>query len=230
MAVAKKAAAKKAAPAAEAPKLDAAAQALADAKAKYEAALEKLNLKKQAVTKAKRLIATGDKKLATLDKKIGEEVAKPEKAVEILLKKAADMEAKAEAMAAEQEEILSSAEEIEKQVEEKEAELETAKETAKAELEKLGVSTKSTRKVNTGTAAERRAKNNFQYRLKQKNWNIDYNLKNRIIGANGFGLTVEFEDKEFCVKKDDAEVLRHGYGSGSLIALANAVKEHGDEE
>ena len=224
--------AKKAAPAKAAPKSDAAAQALEDAKKKFEAAQKKLQEKKQAVAKAKRTIATGDKKIATLNKKIEEEKSRPDKAVEILLKKAEDMEKKAAELEAEQEDILEKAEKIDEKVEAAEKDLETAKEERKAKMEELGISTKATttRRAATGTAAERRAKNNFQYRLKTKGWLIDYNEKQRIIGAHGFGLAVDFEDTEFVIKKDDTEVLRHSYGAGSLIALANCVKEHGESE
>jgi hypothetical protein len=136
-------------------------------------------------------------------------------------------------MAAEQEQILKDAAEVESKIEAKTEEYEEAKEEAKEEMEKLGISVKATRRSTTsvGTAMSR-AKNNFQYRLKQKGWIIDYNIKNRIVGASNYGLYVEFDDADFIVRagdKDGDELLKHPYGAGSLTELAKAVEEHGED-
>lgn len=210
-----------------------AAAELEAAKKKFEEAQKKLAEKKAAVTKAKRVIASGDKKIATMQKKIEEEREKPNKAVEILRKKTEEMLAQAEAMDKEQAEILDKAAKIETTLEETEKELEQTKEEAKKKMEELGIPTKATaRKAASGTAAERRAKNNFQYRLKTKGWIVDVDAKNRIVGARDKGLYCQFNDQEFVVTpEDDREnvLLRHAYGAGSLVALADCVKEHGQE-
>jgi len=215
----------------DAPKSKAALE-LEAAKQKFEEAQKKLAEKKASVTKAKRTLASGEKKVQVIQKKIEEEKEKPNKAVEILQKKTEEMLKQAEAIEKESGDILKKAEEMETEIEKATEELEEAKEEAKKKMEELGVSTRTTtRTAATGTAAERRAKNNFQYRLKTKGWVIDYNLKNRIQGAKKHGLYVLFDDKEFVVSpEDDREnvLLKHEYGSGSLTALADCVKEHGD--
>lgn len=204
------------------------AKELEKAKKIFAEANKKYQEQRTKVTKAKRLIATGSKKLATLDKKIEEAKDAPSKAADILKKKAEDMIAKAKALEAEQEEVLKKAEEVESEITAKEEEFAKAKEQSDAELEALGVSAKATRRTATGTTAERRAKNNFQYRLKSKEWELSYNVKGRIESATKYGLLVDFQDDEFIMTKGDQEVLRHPYGEGSLSALAVAVKEHGE--
>lgn len=201
--------------------LEKAKKVFADANKKYQETRTK-------VTKAKRLIATGNKKISTLEKKIEDAKAAPEKAAENLLKKAAEMEAKAAALEKEEAPLIKEAEGMEKTIETKEKELVTAKEQSDAELEKLGISAKATRRTSTGTTAERRAKNNFQYRLKSKGWELSYNVKGRIESATKYGLKVDFGDDEFIVSKDDKEVVKHPYGEGSLTTLAQAVKDHGE--
>ena len=220
--------AKKAAPK-NAPKTDNAAKALEDAKKKFADAQKKLQEQRGAVTKAKRLIATGDKKLAALDKKIEETKDAPTKAVELLLKKAEEMEKKAAEMAAEQETILADAEAVEEKLEAKQGELAKAKEEADAKLEELGIPKKGTRSPAVGTAAERRQKNNFQYRLKSKGWEMLYNTKGRIEGAEKYGLTVTFEPEQYTITGGTlTEVFAHPYGEGCLTALAEVVKNHGE--
>lgn len=200
--------------------LEKAKKIFADANKRYQEQRTK-------VTKAKRLIATGDKKLATLEKKIEETKDAPSKAAEILLKKAADMEAKAKALEAEEAPLLDKAAKMEGAITTKEEEFSKVKETSEAELEALGVSAKATRTAASGTTAERRAKNNFQYRLKSKDWELSYNVKGRIESATKYGLLVDFRDDDFTVSKDGAVMVTHPYGEGSLSALAVAVKEHG---
>ena len=204
------------------------AKELEKAKKIFAEANKKYQEQRTKVTKAKRIIATGSKKLATLEKKIEETKDAPSKAAEILRKKAEDMIAKAAALEAEQGEVLKKAEETQAEIEAKQEEFEKVKEAADAELEALGVSAKATRRTATGTTAERRAKNNFQYRLKSKEWELSYNVKGRIESATKYGLLVDFQDDEFVMTKGDKEVLRHPYGEGSLSALAVAVKEHGE--
>lgn len=220
--------AKKAAPK-SAPVTGKAAKALEEAKKKFADAQKKLQEQRGAVTKAKRLIATGDKKLAALDKKIEETKDAPSKAVEMLLKKAEEMEKKAAEMAAEQEAILSDAESVEEKLEAKQTELAQAKEKADEELEALGIPKKGTRTPAVGTAAERRQKNNFQYRLKSKGWEMLYNTKGRIEGAKNYGLTVTFESEQYTVEGGTLEApFSHPYGEGCLTALADVVKAHGE--
>ena len=201
--------------------LEKAKKLFADANKKYQD-------KRAAVTKAKRTVATGDKKLATLEKKIAETKDAPSKAAEILKKKAEEMIRKAAEMDAQQEEVLAKAAEMEGKITAKEEEFKTAKEKADSELEAMGVSTKTTRAASSGTTAERRAKNNFQYRLKSKGWDLNYNVKGRIESAEKYGLMVVFDQEEFVMSKGGAEVLRHPYGEGSLSSLATSVKEHGE--
>lgn len=200
------------------------------AKKKFEAAQKKLAEKKAEITKAKRTVASGDKKIATMQKKIEEEKERPNKAVEILQKKTEEMLAQAAALEKEQEDILSKAANIETEMEKTQAELEKAKEESKKKMEELGISTKATtRTAATGTAAERRAKNNFQYRLKTKGWIVEVNEKNRIVGAKDSGLYCAFGDDAFTISPDDDReniLLTHSYGPGSLTALADCVKEH----
>ena len=201
---------------------------LEKAKKKFAEANKAFQEQRTAVSKAKRTIATGEKKIQTLEKKIEEAKEAPTKAVETLLKKAADMEEKAKALKTEEKETLAKAAAIDKQVEDKSKELESAQEESKKQLEELGVSPAATRRsTSTGTTAERRAKNNFQYRLKSKGWELSYNVKGRIESATKYGLLVDFGDDDFTITKDGAEVLKHPYGEGSLISLASTVKEHG---
>jgi chromosome segregation ATPase len=204
---------------------------LEEAKAKFAEAQKKLQEQRGAVAKAKRLIATGDKKIQALEKKIEETKDAPSKAVEMLLKKAEEMERKAAEMAAEQDEILEKASVYEEQIEEKQQQLDDVKKEADAELEALGVpkTTTLTRTKATGTAAERRQKNNFQYRLKSKGWEMNYNMKGRIESAVNYGLTVVFEQDQFSITGGTLqEEFKHPYGEGSLTALAQIVKEHGE--
>lgn len=212
-------------------KAPSAVEELEAAKKKFEEAQKKLAEKKAEVTKAKRTIASGDKKIATMQKKIEEEKERPNKAVEILQKKTAEMLAQAEALEKEQSEILEKAKGIDSELEKTASELEKAKEESKKKMDDLGISTKATtRSAATGSAAERRAKNNFQYRLKTKGWIVEVNARNRIEGAKDSGLYCGFGDKEFTVAPDDDReniLLTHAYGPGSLTALADCVKEHG---
>ena len=208
--------------------IDTKAAALEKAKKIFAEANKKYQEKRTEVTKAKRLIATGSKKLATLEKKIEETKDAPSKAADILIKKAADMEARAAALDAEQEGVLKEAAGIETAIEEKTKKFEEVKTKSDAELEALGVSTKATRTVSTGTTAERRAKNNFQYRLKSKGWDLNYNVKGRIESAENYGLKVVFADDDFVISKGDTELLKHPYGEGSLSALATVVKDKGE--
>lgn len=210
---------------------DSAPKKLEAAKIKFEAAQKKLLEQRQAVTKAKRLIATGDKKIQVLEKKIEDTKNAPEKATEMLLKKAEDMEKKALEMAAEQEAILKNASSIEGRLEEKTAELAKEKEAADKKLEELGVPKTSTRVASTGTASERRKKNNFQYRLKSKGWEMQYNLKGRVEGASKFGLNVKFDPDEYVVTGGtiDGE-FKHPYGENCLVALGDVVEKHGEKE
>jgi chromosome segregation ATPase len=205
----------------------AAMKELEAAKKRFAEANKKMQEQRGLVTKAKRLIATGDKKIATLEKKIGETKDAPSKAAEILIKKAEDMERKAAEMAAEQDKVLKEASTIEGRINKKTEELESAKKKADAELEAMGVSTKVTR-ASSGTSVERRAKNNFQYRLKTKGWDLNYNVKGRIESATKYGLTVVFEESQISVTGGSIkETWTHPYGEGSLVALGSIVKEHG---
>jgi len=204
------------------------AEALEAAKTKFQAASEKFNDARGAVNKAKRTIATGDKKLATLDKKIQETLDAPSKAVEILLKKTEEMNAKTAALNSEKAPLVEQADGIDKKIEEKTSALETATEESKKELESLGITTKVTRAASSGTSSVRRAKNNFQYRLKLKGWKLNYNAAGRIESAENAGLVVDFGAENFTVKKGEAVVLDHAYGEGSLSELATTVKEHGE--
>ena len=198
------------------------------AKKKFAEAQKKLVEKKTEVTKAKRLIATGDKKLATLEKRIEDTKQAPQKATEMLLKKTEEMESKAAAMEAEQEQILEDAASITERLEAKEAELVEEKKLADAKLEELGVPKGSTRLAASGSASERRKKNNFQYRLKSKGWEMNYNLAGRIESATNFGLMVKFDSEEFIATGGtiDGE-FKHPYGEGCLTALGQLVKDHG---
>jgi DNA repair exonuclease SbcCD ATPase subunit len=208
---------------------DKAVKQLEAAKKKFAEAQKKLQEQRSEVTKAKRLIATGDKKIETLEKKIEDTRNAPQKATEMLLKKAEEMERKALAMAAEQEKILADASTIQERLEEKEAQLAEEKELADAKLEELGVPKGSTRVAASGSAAERRQKNNFQYRLKSKGWEMGYNMKGRIENAVNYGLTVVFHPDEFSITGGSLkEEFRHPYGEGCLTALGNIVKDHGE--
>jgi hypothetical protein len=147
----------------------------------------------------------------------------------MLLKKAEEMERKAEELAAQQDKILKDASTIEERLKEKEAELEKEKEAADKKLEELGVPKGSARKISSGSATERRQKNNFQYRLKSKGWEMNYNLNGRIESASKYGITVRFDPEEFVATGGtiDGEYT-HPYGEGCLVAVGNLVKEHGE--
>jgi chromosome segregation ATPase len=209
---------------------DKAVKQLEAAKKKFAEAQKKLQEQRSEVTKAKRLIATGDKKIETLEKKIEETRNAPQKATEMLLKKAEEMERKAEAMAAEQDKILKDASTIEERLAKKEAELAEVKEVAEQKLEELGVPKGSTRSTAAaGSATERRQKNNFQYRLKSKGWEMNYNMKGRIESASNYGLTVQFNPDDFEITGGSLkEPFKHPYGEGCLTALGNVVKDHGE--
>jgi chromosome segregation ATPase len=208
---------------------DKAIKLLEAAKKKFADAQKKLQEQRSEVIKARRLIATGDKKIESLDKKIEDTKQAPQKATEMLLRKAEEMEKKAAAMAEEQEKILADASTIEEKLEKKEKELVEEKERADAKLEELGVPKGSTRIAASGTASERRQKNNFQYRLKSKGWEMSYNMKGRIESASNYGLSVVFEPEQFRATGGtiDGE-FTHPYGEGCLTALAAMVKEHGE--
>jgi hypothetical protein len=151
------------------------------------------------------------------------------KATEMLLKKAEEMEKKAAEMDAEQDKILKDASTIEEKLAKKEAELAKEKEAADKKLEELGVPKTTTRIAASGSAAGRRQKNNFQYRLKSKGWEMKYNLKGRIESAENFGLTVVFEPEEYVVTGGTLkEEFRRGYGEGALGAIGQIVKDHGE--
>jgi chromosome segregation ATPase len=208
---------------------DKAVKQLEAAKKKFAEAQKKLQEKRQEVSKAKRLIATGDKKIATLEKKIEDTEAAPQKATEMLLKKAEEMEQKAAEMAAEQEKILKDATAIEEALKKKEEELAKAKEKADAKLEELGVPKASARVVASGSAAGRRQKNNFQYRLKSKGWEMNYNVKGRIESASNYGITIKFEPEEWIATGGSIKgEYTRGYGEGALGAVGSLVKEHGE--
>jgi len=220
----------KAAPAAKgAPVGDKAMKALEAAKKKFAAAQAKLQEKRKEVSAATRLIATGDKKLATLEKKIEDTKDAPAKATEMLLKKAEEMEKKAAEMEATQEKTLKDAGTIEERLKKKEEELAKAKEESDKKLEELGVPKTSVRVAATGSAAGRRQKNNFQYRLKRKDWEMKYNLKGRIESAEKYGLTVAFNPEDYVVTGGtlDGE-FKHAYGEGALTSLGIVVKDHGE--
>jgi len=199
------------------------------AKKKFADAQAKLQEKRQEISKAKRIIATGDKKIATLAKKIEETKAAPQKATEMLLKKAEEMEQKYAEMDAEQDAILKDASTIEERLEKKEAELVKEKEKSDAKLEELGVPKASARAVSTGSAAGRRQKNNFQYRLKSKGWEMNYNLKGRIESATFYGITVAFGSEEWVATGGSLkEEYTRGYGEGALGAVGQLVKDYGE--
>jgi septal ring factor EnvC (AmiA/AmiB activator) len=203
--------------------------ALAKAQEKFKKAQEALAEKKKELTKSKRILATGDKKLNTLEKKINEAKSAPEKAVEILLKKAEELEAQAAAIAPELEETAAKAAEVESQLEEKQAELQTTQEESKAKLKELGVST-STRRVGVSTGG-RRARNNFIYKLKTKGWVLSYNAKKRISGASKHGLVLDCGPEEFTVTGGSLkEPLTHTYGQGALVFISDCVKNYGTED
>lgn len=207
---------------------DKALKQLEAAKKKFADAQKKLQEQRQEVSKAKRLIATGDKKIATLEKKIEDTKSAPQKATEMLLKKAEEMEKKAMEMAAEQDKILKDASTIEARLEKKQEELVKEKEKADKKLEELGVPKGGTRMAASGSAAERRQKNNFQYRLKSKGWEMNYNMKGRIESAAKYGLTVVFEPEQYSITGGSLkEAFTHPYGEGCLTALAQVVKDHG---
>ena len=209
---------------------DKAIKQLEAAKKKFAEAQQKLQERRSEVTKAKRLIATGDKKIATLDKKIEDTKAAPQKATEMLLKKAEEMERKAEEMAAEQDTILKDATTIEDKLAKKEAELAKEKEAAEKKLEELGVPKGSTRSIASSTdATVRRQKNNFQYRLKSKGWEMKYNIKGRIESASSYGLNVVFHPEQYVITGGslNGEFI-HSYGEGALAELGVVVKEHGE--
>ena len=208
---------------------DKAIKQLEAAKKKFAAAQEKYQKKRTEVTKANRLIATGGKKLATLEKKIEETRDAPAKATEMLLKKAEEMERKAAEMDAKTEETLEKAAAIQEELDEKEAELAKEKELADKKLEELGVPKGTTRVAASGTASERRQKNNFQYRLKSKGWEMHYNLKGRIESASRYGLTVKFGDDGYEVTGGSLkEPYNHAYGEGALTDLSQVIKDHGE--
>ena len=210
-------------------KADPALKALEAAKAKFAEAQKKLQEKRKEVSAATRLIATGDKKIATLEKKIEETKDAPSKATEMLLKKAEEMEAKAAEMEAKQEETLKDAGAIEERLKAKEEELAKVKEESDKKLEELGVPKTSVRIAASGSAAGRRQKNNFQYRLKSKGWEMKYNLKGRIESAARYGLTVVFEQEEFIVTGGSVSgEYKHAYGEGALTSLGIVVKDHGE--
>ena len=210
---------------------DKAIKQLEAAKKKFAKSQELYQKKRQEVSKANRLIATGGKKLATLDKKIEETKNAPQKATEMLLKKAEDMELKAAEIDAKTEETLAKAAEIETKLEEKEAVLAKEKEAADKKLEELGVPKGTTRIAASGTAAERRQKNNFQYRLKRKGWDMDYNLKGRIESATQYGLKVVFGPEQYVVTGGTIEgEYTHLYGEGALTDLGQLIKDHGESE
>jgi DNA repair exonuclease SbcCD ATPase subunit len=200
------------------------------AKKKFADAQKKLQEQRTEVTKAKRLIATGDKKIAMLDKKIEDTKAAPAKATEMLLKKAEEMEQRAEAMAAEQDKILKDASSIEDRMKEKEEELVKEKEAADQKLEELGVPKGTTRvSSSSGSAVSRRQKNNFQYRLKSKDWEMQYNMKGRIESASKYGLHIVFKQDEFTATGGtiDGE-FTHPYGEGCITAVSTLIKDHGE--
>jgi hypothetical protein len=141
------------------------------------------------------------------------------------------MEKKAEELAAEETQILTEAQQKEDEIKKAEEEYEAAKEEAAKKMEELGISTKKVRTAATGTAAERRAKNNFQYRLKSNGWMMNYNLKNRITDAQKYGLTVTFEPEEYVVTGGKLkEPFKHPYGQNSLSALSQVVKDNATED
>lgn len=208
---------------------DKALKKLEAAKKKFAKAQEKYQAKRQEVSKANRIIATGDKKLATLEKKIEETKDAPAKATEMLLKKAEEMERKAQEMEAKQEETLKKADEIKEALEEKEKLLAEEKEKADAKLEELGVPKGTTRMVSSGSAVGRRQKNNFQYRLKSKGWDMQYNDKGRISAASNYGLNVEFGQEEYTITGGKLkDPFTHSYGEGALAEVAVIVKEYGE--
>lgn len=208
---------------------DPALKALEAAKAKFAEAQKKLQEKRKEVSAATRLIATGDKKIATLEKKIEETKDAPSKATEMLLKKAEEMEAKAAEMEAKQEETLKDAGAIEERLKAKEEELAKVKEASDKKLEELGVPKTSVRIAATGSAAGRRQKNNFQYRLKRKDWEMKYNLKGRIESAEKYGLTIVFNSEDYVLTGGtiDGE-FKHAYGEGALTSLGTVIKDHGE--
>lgn len=211
------------------PAEDKAIKQLEAAKKKFAEAQKKYQEKRQEVTKANRLIATGGKKLATLEKKIEETKDAPAKATEMLLKKAEEMERKAAEIDAKTEETLEKAAAIKEELEEKEAQLAKEKEIADKKLEELGVPKGTTRVAASGTASERRQKNNFQYRLKAKGWEMNYNMKGRIESATRYGLTVVFGQDEYVVSGGTIQgEVSHPYGEGALINLGTLVKDHGE--
>jgi len=206
------------------------AAALEAAKKKFADSSKKFADARGEVSKAKRIIATGDKKIATLEKKIVETKAAPSKAVEILLKKSEEMDAKTAELNEQQKPLVEQATGIEKKIEDKTAEFTKVKEESSKELEELGITTTVTRAASSGTSSVRRAKNNFQYRLKLKGWTLNYNAAGRIESAENAGLSVEFGAENFTVKKGEEVVLDHAYGEGSLTALATTVKDHGTSD
>lgn len=210
---------------------DKAIKQLEAAKKKFAAAQEKYQKKRQEVNAANRLIATGGKKLATLEKKIEDTKDAPAKATEMLLKKAEEMERKAAEIDAKTEETLEKAAAIKEELEEKEEELAKEKELADAKLEELGVPKGTTRIAAVGTAAERRQKNNFQYRLKSKGWEMNYNMKGRIESAARYGLTVVFDQEQYVVTGGTINgEYAHSYGEGALTDLGQLIKDHGVAE
>jgi len=212
-----------------APVDDKAIKALEAAKKKFAAAQAKLQEKRKEVSAATRLIATGDKKIQTLEKKIEETKDAPTKATEMLLKKAEEMEKRAAEMEAKQEKTLADAAEIEERLKEKQEELAKVKEESDKKLEELGVPKVSARAVASGSAVGRRQKNNFQYRLKSKGWDMKYNLKGRIESAARYGLTVVFEQDQYIVTGGTLkEEFKHPYGEGALTSLSTVVNDHGE--
>ena len=208
---------------------DKALKKLEAAKKKFADAQKKLQEQRAEVTKAKRLIATGDKKIATLEKKIEDTKQAPEKATEMLLKKAEEMEQKANEMAAEQEKILADASGIEERMKAKEEELAKEKEAADKKLEELGVPKTSTRIASSGSATGRRQKNNFQYRLKSKGWEMNYNVKGRIESATNYGITIRFDPEEYVATGGTIKgEYTRGYGEGALGSVATLIKDHGE--
>jgi chromosome segregation ATPase len=208
---------------------DKAVKKLEAAKKKFAKAQENFQKKRQAIQKANRLIATGDKKLQTLEKKIEETKDAPAKATEMLLKKAEEMEKKAAEMDAKQEETLAKAAEIEAALEKKTEQLAKEKDLADKKLEELGVPKGTSRIASMGSSTGRRQKNNFQYRLKSKEWEMGYNIKGRIESAKKYGLTVTFGQDDYTVEGGSlAEPFVHAYGEGALASIASVVKEHGE--
>lgn len=200
-------------------------KALEAAKKKFEDAQKKLQELKQKMAKDKRTVATAEKKKEALKKKIQDTKDASSKAVEMLTKKAEELLAKAAELEPEAEKLATEAEGIDTDMSELNEELEVAKEESKEQLKALGISTGKRTGGASADATTRRARNNFMYKLKTKDWTMVYDVRNRITHAKKDGIEIEFLPEVWIATTPDGAKHENEYGQGSLIEVAKLVKD-----